>query len=212
MKITIHGDPIPKARARIFKNKYTGKEQGFDPQTTQKTEVKWRIKQAALKCEIRPIADAYHVHFDFFFRPPNDNLRNLRLWGIIPHNVKPDASNIIKFYEDAANAILYRDDAQIVRVTGEKHYSENPRTEIVILSKMQPDVTPEIKQLVKYCSPKDLEEITQDVQLMQKILSSSNLADTDNLENVSLGRLQPAAESLIRFGKKWGGVLSKIAK
>lgn len=210
MKITIHGEPIPKARPRFFTK--GGHKLAFNSQSTQESEFAWKLAKARNEAKFDHLGEQYEISLRFFFRPPPGKDANEKLWGLIPHTGRPDLDNLEKFVLDCANGVLYHDDAQITRLSSTKHYCINPRTEIVILSKMQPDVTPEIKQLVKYCSPKDLEEITQDVQLMQKILSSSNLADTDNLENVSLGRLQPAAESLIRFGKKWGGVLSKIAK
>lgn len=136
MKITIPGEPIPKARARIFKNKYTGREQGFDPQTSQKTEVKWRIKEAALKCEIRPFDGPVSIEFRFFFRPPPKPKKDYdaKIQGKIAHTIKPDASNCIKFYEDCGNGILYNDDSQIIELSAKKYYSDHPRTEITILA------------------------------------------------------------------------------
>ena len=44
----------------------------------------------------------------------------------------PDLDNVIKAVGDSLNQIAYRDDAQIVEVHACKHYSTEPRLEIVI--------------------------------------------------------------------------------
>jgi len=51
---------------------------------------------------------------------------------IMPHSVRPDLSNLVKLVEDAAESILYDDDKQIVSIRTNKHYSPQPRTEIVM--------------------------------------------------------------------------------
>jgi Holliday junction resolvase RusA-like endonuclease len=48
------------------------------------------------------------------------------LSGSLLHTNKPDASNILKLVEDAANGILFKDDSQIVSAIVTKEYSEMP--------------------------------------------------------------------------------------
>jgi len=45
---------------------------------------------------------------------------------------KPDLDNYIKFYLDVLNGIAYDDDRQIVKLYGEKKYSQHPRVEITV--------------------------------------------------------------------------------
>ena len=45
---------------------------------------------------------------------------------------KPDADNVIKVVADSLNEIAYRDDAQIVRVSMDKLYAEQPRLVVTI--------------------------------------------------------------------------------
>jgi Holliday junction resolvase RusA-like endonuclease len=45
---------------------------------------------------------------------------------------KPDLSNIVKGVEDALNGVLYKDDSQIVNLSMEKYYSEEPRLEVTL--------------------------------------------------------------------------------
>ena len=48
------------------------------------------------------------------------------------HTRKPDLSNLAKSVEDALRGIVYRDDAQLVRLTVEKHYDPAPGVAIQI--------------------------------------------------------------------------------
>jgi Holliday junction resolvase RusA-like endonuclease len=48
------------------------------------------------------------------------------------HTVKPDNDNLIKAVCDSMNNIFWRDDAQIVRVTATKFYSDKSRIDIEI--------------------------------------------------------------------------------
>lgn len=52
----------------------------------------------------------------------------------LPHSLRPDVDNLLKFALDGIVGIAIYDDGQIVRVIGEKYYSPNPRTEIDITS------------------------------------------------------------------------------
>lgn len=45
---------------------------------------------------------------------------------------KPDIDNITKCVLDALNGIAYHDDSQIVRLTVEKFYAQQPRVEVDI--------------------------------------------------------------------------------
>lgn len=45
---------------------------------------------------------------------------------------RPDADNISKIVKDALNTVVWRDDAQVVKLTVEKFYGERPRVDVVI--------------------------------------------------------------------------------
>jgi len=45
---------------------------------------------------------------------------------------KPDIDNMIKLVLDALNGVFYVDDAQVMRITATKQYSDSARTEITI--------------------------------------------------------------------------------
>jgi Holliday junction resolvase RusA-like endonuclease len=48
------------------------------------------------------------------------------------HVYTPDLSNMIKFVEDIANGILYKDDCQISSIVAHKIYSDTSRTEFTL--------------------------------------------------------------------------------
>jgi Holliday junction resolvase RusA-like endonuclease len=49
------------------------------------------------------------------------------------HKQRPDLSNLIKFIEDVASGILYKDDALIASIVAHKVWDENPRTEFTLV-------------------------------------------------------------------------------
>lgn len=55
--------------------------------------------------------------------------------GLIRPTVKPDWDNIGKLVADALNGIAYDDDKCIVDAQVRKFYSEQPRTEIVLIGR-----------------------------------------------------------------------------
>ncbi len=145
MKIVIPGDPIPKARARVFtRNK---KSMAYDPQDKQKTNVTNKIiyetNQALMSPDPEIVkeahnlakAESFRVDWSFYMPIPKTFSKSKRMALVgehVPHTCKPDVSNLIKFYEDCGNKIIFRDDSQICKGSFEKVYSENPRTVINI--------------------------------------------------------------------------------
>ncbi len=145
MKITIPGDPIPKARARtVRRNKKT---MTYDPQEKEKINVRNKIIYETNKAimdlsqeiheEVSDLtkAESFQVDWSFYMPIPKSLPKSKRMALIgecVPHTSKPDVTNLIKFYEDCGNKIIFRDDAQICKGSFEKVYSENPRTVINI--------------------------------------------------------------------------------
>lgn len=82
----------------------------------------------------------------FYFPRPKSHFRtgkystHLKQTAPDLHTAKPDASNLIKFVEDALQQCkkwdgFYKDDSQIVEIKAEKQYctiKEQPRTEVFI--------------------------------------------------------------------------------
>ena len=134
IKLTIPGEPCAKQRPRL------GKGYTYTPQKTVNYETLVRelyITQnfrkqleGALKMTVRA----------YFAIPKSDSNKKAhqKSIGIIRPTKRPDVSNVIKIIEDALNGLAYRDDSQIVRVVGEKYYSDSPRVEVEICSLSEP--------------------------------------------------------------------------
>ena len=75
-----------------------------------------------------PLRIDWHFFMEF---PSNIKKRKPHMIGK-PHIIKPDISNLVKFYEDTAKGILFKDDCLIAQGYWEKIYDENPRTEFTI--------------------------------------------------------------------------------
>lgn len=116
-QIVIEGRPIAKQRHRIANGR------SYDPQSTEKETVKWLM--AAKSKGLRLLSDALSVEFVFSYVKPKSAKREF-------HTVKPDVDNLIKFYLDCANEILWKDDASVVSVSGTKIYGEKEYTKMVI--------------------------------------------------------------------------------
>jgi Holliday junction resolvase RusA-like endonuclease len=54
------------------------------------------------------------------------------LAGKLKPIAKPDADNILKALLDALNEVAYDDDRYIYKISVERIYSDNPRTEVII--------------------------------------------------------------------------------
>jgi len=125
LKITIPGNPIPRARPRI--NKF----RTYDPQYKEMKAIK-SIIQSQVK---EKIEGAVTAEFKFFLPIPKSTSKKKRammLANEVKHVKKPDTSNFLKFYEDAMNDIAYHDDSAIWDVKATKVYSDDPRTEIIL--------------------------------------------------------------------------------
>jgi len=127
MKIVIVGKPIPWQRPRLSKSRHF-----FNKFSAQQEKVSFEIKaQYNKQPSDKPIQFSI-----FFFMPIPTSLSKkkktlLRGQPCVSHT--GDIDNYCKFYLDAANNVLYKDDAQVYKLVTQKVYSERPRVEIIIL-------------------------------------------------------------------------------
>lgn len=207
MKIIIHGEPIPKSRPRFFSK--GGRNLAYNNQSTQMTEVSWRMKKAFQECEIKPSGDSYDINFCFFFRPPPGKDCNLKLWGLIPHTHTCDLDNLEKFYLDCGNGILYKDDAQIKTISSSKYYSTIPRTEIIIMAHKTPVIDATVTAVLKLFSPEDLQEFYDELMNLGHVVTQVIEMDTTAPE---LAIIEGTSYGLAKFSVKWGDRLAKLGK
>lgn len=136
-RFTICGVPIPKARPRLARGGHA-----YTPERTREYEehvlncfYEVYRKDLRLKCPLE-------VYMKFYLPIPKGDSkakRKAKEEGIIRPTKKPDCDNLIKAVSDALNGHLYEDDSQIIKVSGEKFYSEKPRCEVVIYGEDEPE-------------------------------------------------------------------------
>ncbi len=137
LDMLIAGNPIAKERPRFFN---VGKSiRCADPQQKIKDAVREEMRY---QMGFNPIKQCtnFEVHLEFHMPVPESlsvTRKNLLLTKE-SHSSRPDIDNLIKFYFDCANTVLWHDDGMISKVSAIKKYSETPKTIIKIIG--VPDV------------------------------------------------------------------------
>lgn len=121
---TIPGKPIPLARPRFSRGKV------YDPQEKIKEEYAWHLRRQRQKDVLLYFTTGpLELNVTFYMQIPKSISKKKKdaLRGM-PHPIKPDLDNLIKFILDCASGILYRDDKLIASITAHKLYDVIPRT------------------------------------------------------------------------------------
>lgn len=120
MNITIPGDPIPKARARIVVQ--NGRARAYTPARTVKRERDIALLAKASMRGGRIFIGPVEVMLTFFFKRPkiHAKLKHPPVW----HTNRSDLDNLAKAALDAMNAIVYLDDKQICCMSISKQYTD----------------------------------------------------------------------------------------
>jgi len=133
IKITIPGEPFAKARARHSTR--GGFVKTYDPQRVEKESLRLYLKaKGAIMYELGTPLRCTMV---FSMPIPSSMSKKTRIAaaaGLHHHVKKPDIDNLVKFYLDVANGILFDDDKQIVELSAIKRYSDAPSVEIDLLA------------------------------------------------------------------------------
>jgi len=138
IRLTIPGEPIGKARPRVYPVKMrSGRvvHRGVTPEKTVRFETQIRERFASVYPNHVPLTCAVRMEVRAFFSIPRsasvaraESMRQNRI-----HVMKrPDVDNCLKIVADALSGLAYRDDAQIIWADIRKQYSETPRLEITV--------------------------------------------------------------------------------
>lgn len=141
IKFTLVGDPIAKARHRT--TQVNGFSKAYDPQCTQKKDFQWLLLAEIRKGPWNPLCfpsdNAIRLDLDFYMPIPKSWSKAKRMrFEANPydpefyHTSKPDLDNLVKFFLDCGNKILYNDDCQVVRCSTGKQYGAVTKTDVLI--------------------------------------------------------------------------------
>lgn len=226
MLIVINGEPIPKKRHRCM---CIGRHaRAYDEQSREEmpyiralmTDALKKIfesddKQIVIEASNLTKAKSLIVSLRFYLgvnESDSEARKNAKLWGLIEANIKPDFDNLIKFYCDCANGVLWSDDKIITKGAWSKEFSENPRTEIEIMSKKEFTSDRKTMAIMKIFSPALLKDLLNDICVLGKTFSSceiDKILDSDDIEEKEIYLSQLSA-LLVGFAEKYEPSLRKI--
>lgn len=134
MIIELKGNPIPLQRHRSCMR--NGKAFIYDSQLREKIIFIKRVRNQI--CAGGVIAEllskeSHSVSLIFEMPYPLSKIRKkMPPLQDIPHVIKPDLDNLVKFVFDCGNGLLWSDDKKINNVNAKKVYSYEPKTIIII--------------------------------------------------------------------------------
>jgi Holliday junction resolvase RusA-like endonuclease len=131
-KIVIIGDPIAKKRP-----KFARRGNFVSVYDTQKKETDDIKIQMLAQWPHKPIETGLEIEILFFMPIPASWSKKRKESALKSetHKTKPDLDNLVKFFFDSMNDVIYSDDRLIYKLTSGKWYDLNPRTEIYIYQK-----------------------------------------------------------------------------
>jgi Holliday junction resolvase RusA-like endonuclease len=129
-EIVIPGEPIAKKRP-----KFARRGAFVTVYDTQKKESEAIQVYLRSQWHHRPLETPLEIEIVFYMPIPASWSKKRKEAALKEKHVsKIDVDNAIKKYFDDMNEIVYADDRQIYKVTAEKKYDLNPRTEIKIIA------------------------------------------------------------------------------
>ena len=132
LRFTIDGDVQPQERPRFsrrgnFVNTY-------DPPKSAK--YKKYVSEVASKYKLDELIDSpIKLTIDVYIKIPKSYTKKVKQQienKELLHIKKPDVDNLAKGIKDGITGVIWKDDSLIVELIVTKHYSENPRAELLI--------------------------------------------------------------------------------
>lgn len=106
----------------------------YDAQKNEKFVIGTQLKQQHQEHGLDVITGPIAINIAFYFPIVGSGSLITRQRKLnSKYSIKPDIDNLTKFYLDTANGLLFKDDAQIVFLICRKYYSDNPRTDILLM-------------------------------------------------------------------------------
>lgn len=228
MRFTIPGIPIPKLRPRFSTRGRFIK--AYDCQKKQKNDVigqLTRIVQQALNGENKQMvidasnlasAEFFDVTCTFHLPVPESDptpKKNAKLWGLEKCTTKPDIDNLIKFYLDCFNKVLFEDDRYVVKMKIAKSYTRNPRVEIDIMPGKN-ELGDAVNGILSIFGPDQLTEFLRTTWELYDLYGRDEegdwVADAVGIENVDEVRLARTAYILSVLAEQNAKLFDKINK
>lgn len=136
MMVAFHipGQPVAKGRPKFARR--GAHVVAYTPAKTASYENLVKLAATVAMCGLEPTAAPVALSVSLSMQIPaswSKKRRALAASGAICATKKPDADNVLKALKDGCNGIVWRDDAQVVRIMLEKRYSETPGALIKVI-------------------------------------------------------------------------------
>lgn len=118
------GEPIGKARPRVTRWGAYTPQKTVDYENKIKAVYGGRFYEGYLQIDVKA-----------YFKIPKSTSKKKKesmLMGEIKPDKKPDIDNVLKIVLDSLNKTAYKDDAQVIKASITKEYSDMPRIKITI--------------------------------------------------------------------------------
>jgi len=140
VRLVIYGKTVPQGRARFKHIKCKdGRELDIAYDPTKSRDFKALVYEEALKVKpIKPFEGEVGISVVVFRAMPKDfskKKQQMAINGEISPITRPDWKNYFAGIEDALKGVMWKDDSQVVDVSGGKRYSDIPRVEIEVWEK-----------------------------------------------------------------------------
>lgn len=132
LRFTIDGDVQPQERPRFSRQgKYVNT---YDPPKSAK--YKKYVSEVASNYKLDELIDSpIKLTIDIYIQIPKSYTKKVKQQienKELLHIKKPDIENLAKGIMDGITGIIWRDDSLVVELHLAKHYSDNPRAELLI--------------------------------------------------------------------------------
>jgi Holliday junction resolvase RusA-like endonuclease len=138
LRIIVPGEPVAKARARVFTVRSRSGatfHRGVTPEKTARKEEHIKLCFQTKYPDFTPLKGPLAVFVYAFVRIPasfSKKKREQALNGTLFPQTKPDVDNYLKLCLDALAGLAFEDDKQVVWACCHKRYHERPVMEIII--------------------------------------------------------------------------------
>jgi len=131
----IPGQPVAKGRPKFARR--GAHVVAYTPAATVSYENLVKMAATLAMRGVEPTAGPVALSVSLSMQIPaswSNKRRALAAAGSIAATKKPDADNVLKGIKDGCNGIVWRDDAQVVRIVLEKCYSQTPGALVEVMA------------------------------------------------------------------------------
>lgn len=124
ISFVVHGPPVAAARPRLSRGKT------YDPRSAERKQVEAIIREELLTQGWELSSNLLAFHLEVYQQVPVSEVK--RFQQPTYHVGRCDIDNFLKFYMDCCTGLAWKDDRQVVEVSGCKMNSLQPYVEICI--------------------------------------------------------------------------------